>query len=173
MLISLSKQTQKFGGGYTKIFAIDQASRHSAFSIGVNGKLTDYGELNANGEGDDRIYEMAVLIKAKIKQVKPDVVYFENIQLQAGNVSVYQMLARLQGELIFMFKEMGLPYKIVAPVTWKANIGICKGKRDVQKQACIELMQERYGLDLFGNDDIADSLGILTYAIENEKEILT
>lgn len=116
---------------------------------------------------------MAVLIKKKIKQVKPDVVYFENIQLQAGNVSVYQMLARLQGELIFIFKEMGLPYKIVAPVTWKANIGICKGKRDVQKQACIELMQERYGLDLFGNDDIADSLGILTYAIENEKEILT
>lgn len=173
MLISSSKQAQKFGGGCTKILAIDQASRHSAFSIGVNGKLTDYGELNANGEGDDRIYEMAVLIKKKIKQVKPDVVYFENIQLQAGNVSVYQMLARLQGELIFMFKEMGLPYKIVAPVTWKANIGICKGKRDVQKQACIELMQERYGLDLFGNDDIADSLGILTYAIENEKEILT
>lgn len=116
---------------------------------------------------------MAVLIKKKIKQVKPDVVYFENIQLQAGNVSVYQMLARLQGELIFMFKEMKIPYKIVAPVTWKAHIGICKGKRDAQKQACIELMQERYGLDLFGNDDIADSLGILTYAIENEKEILT
>ena len=116
---------------------------------------------------------MAVLIKKKIKQVKPDVVYIENIQLQAGNVSVYQMLARLQGELIFMFREMKLPYKIVAPVTWKAHIGICKGKRDAQKQACIELMQKRYGLDLQGNDDIADSLGILTYAIENEKEILT
>ena len=150
--------------------AIDQASRHSAFSIGVNGKLTDYGELNASGEGDDRIYEMAVLIKNKILQTKPDVVYFENIQLQSGNVSVYQMLARLQGELIFMLKEMKISYHVVAPVTWKANIGICKGKRDVQKQACIELMQERYGLDLCGNDDIADSLGILTYAFMNEKE---
>ena len=113
--------------------AIDQASRHSAFSIGVNGKLTDYGELNASGEGDDRIYEMAVLIKNKILQTKPDVVYFENIQLQSGNVSVYQMLARLQGELIFMLKEMKISYHVVAPVTWKANIGICKGKREDRK----------------------------------------
>lgn len=69
-----------------------------------------------------------------------------------------------------MLKEMKISYHVVAPVTWKANIGICKGKRDVQKQACIELMQERYGLDLCGNDDIADSLGILTYAFMNEKE---
>lgn len=152
-----------------KILAIDQASRHSAYSIGVNGELTDYGVIEAEGEGDDRIYQMATLLKKKIKTVKPDVVYIENIQLQQGNVSVYQMLARLQGELIYIFKEMKLPYKIVAPVTWKANIGICKGKRDVQKQACVELMQKKYGVALNGNDDIADSLGILTYAFE-EKE---
>ena len=155
-----------------KILAIDQASRHSAYSIGVNGKLTDYGMIEAFGEGEDRIYEMAVLIKNKIKETKPDIVYIENIQLQTGNVSVYQMLARLQGELIYICKEMKIPYKIVAPVTWKANIGICKGKRDIQKQDCIELMQEKYNLNLNGNDDIADSLGILTYAISQETNVL-
>lgn len=151
------------------ILALDQASRHTAFSVGINGKLTGYGELRATGDGDDRIYQMALLIKDIIEQMNPDVVILENVQLQSGNVSTYQMLARLQGELIFILKQMDIPYEIVPPVTWKAHIGICKGKRDAQKKACIELMQERYGIDLNGNDDIADSLGILTYAM-NTKE---
>ena len=151
------------------ILALDQASRHTAYSVGQNGKLTDYGELKATGDGDDRIYQMALLIKNKIESVSPEIVVFENVQLQSGNVSTYQMLARLQGELIYILKQMNLPYEIVPPVTWKSYIGICKGKRDAQKKACIELMQKKYGLDLNGNDDIADSLGILTYAM-NKKE---
>ena len=152
-----------------KILALDQASRHTAFSVGKNGKLTDYGELKATGDGDDRIYQMALLIKNKIEEESPDIVMIEGIQLQSGNVSTYQMLARLQGELIFILKQMGMSYEIVPPVTWKAYIGICKGKRDAQKKACIEIMQQQYGVDLNSNDDIADSLGILTYAI-NKKE---
>ena len=148
-----------------KIPAIDQASRKSGFSVGINGELTDSGMICAKGEGDDRICDMANKIKEKIIEVKPDKVYVENIQMQQGNVSTYQMLARLQGMIIWIARELNVPLEIVPPVTWKASIGICKGKRQEQKEACIEFVENKYGIDLYDSDDIADSIGILTYAM--------
>lgn len=153
-----------------KILAIDQASKNTAYSVATNGKLDSYGMITASGKSDERIYQMALLIKTKIEEVKPDIVYFEDIQLQKGNVSTFKLLARLQGELIFMCRQMNMPYKIIPPATWKSHMGINKNKRDWQKQACVELMEKKYGLDLFDNDDIADSLGILTYAIDENEQ---
>lgn len=150
-----------------RILAIDQASKHSAFSVGENGKLTDYGELNVSGDGDDRIYKMTCLIKNKIQEVQPDIICIENIQLQAGNVSTYQLLARLQGMIIWVARELNIPIYIIPPVTWKATLGICRGKRDEQKRKCLEIIEQKYNLELYGNDDIADSIGILTHAIHN------
>ena len=152
-----------------KILALDQASRKTGFSVGINGKLIDSGVICAKGEGDDRICDMANKIKDKIIEVKPDKVYAEHIQLQSGNVSTYNMLARLQGMIIWISKELNIPLEIVPPVTWKASIGICKGKRQEQKAACIEYVESKYGIDLYESDDIADSIGILTYAMNNNE----
>lgn len=150
-----------------KILVFDQASKNTAFSVGKNGKLADYGMLYAEGEKEERIYNMATQIKSKIKKVKPDMLIIEGIQLQAGNVKTYQMLAWLQGMIIYIAKESGVDYKIVPPITWKSEIGInTKHKRDEQKKECIRLMQDKYGINLKGNDDLADSLGILTYAFK-------
>lgn len=151
------------------ILAIDQASCKSGYSVGINGKLVQYGIVEAKGEGDSRIYDMANKLKHKIVEVKPDSIYIENIQLQAGNVSTYQMLARLQGMIIWITKELNIPLEIVPPVTWKSSIGICKGKRKDQKEACIKYVEDKYSIDLYDSDDIADSIGILTYAM-NKKE---
>ena len=152
-----------------KILALDQASRKTGFSVGINGKLIDSGVICAKGEGDDRICDMANKIKDKIIEVKPDKVYAENIQMQQGNVSTYQMLARLQGMIIWISKELNIPLEIVPPVRWKASIGICKGKRQEQTAACIEYVESKYGIDLYESDDIADSIGILTYAMNNNE----
>lgn len=152
-----------------KILALDQASRKSGFSVGINGKLIDSGVICATGEGDERICDMANKIKDKIINVKPDKVIIENIQMQSGNVSTYQMLARLQGMIIWIVKELDVPLEIIPPVTWKASIGICKGKRKEQKEACIKYVEKQYNIELNESDDIADSIGILTYAM-NQNE---
>lgn len=152
-----------------KILAIDQASRCSGYSVGINGKLDQYGTIKATGEGDDRICDMANKIKEKIIEVNPDKLYVEHIQLQSGNVSTYNMLARLQGMIIWIARELNVPLEIVPPVTWKASIGICKGKRQEQKEACIEFVESKYSIDLYESDDMADSIGILTYAMNNNE----
>lgn len=150
-----------------KILAFDQASKNTAFAIGENGKLADYGMLVARGEKDDRVYNMATLIEEKIKEVNPDIVLFENIQLQTGNVKTYQILAHLQGMLIYIIKKLSLSYSVIAPVTWKIGIGINnKLKRDGQKAECIKIIESKYNIDLDSNDDLADAIGILTYFME-------
>ncbi len=149
-----------------KIICFDQASRKTAFSVGENGKLTDYGMILANGDGDDRIFEMTDLIKRKITEIAPDLVVLENIQLQEGNVKTYQLLARLQGMIIYAVKNIGIPYKIVPPVTWKSHCGFAKDKRIFQKQASIKYAESRFNVALSGNDDLADSMGILAYAVD-------
>lgn len=149
-----------------KILCFDQASKKTAFSVGENGKLTDYGMLIATGDGDERIYRMADFIRKTIVEIAPDLVVLENIQLQTGNVKTYQMLARLQGMIIYAVKELGIPYKIIPPVTWKSHCGFAKSKRVFQKRASIEYAENRYGVELSGNDDLADSINILTYAFD-------
>lgn len=149
-----------------KILCFDQASRRTAFSVGENGKLTDYGMILASGDGDNRIFEMTDLIKRKITEIAPDLVILENIQLQSGNVKTYQMLARLQGMIIYNVIKFGIPYKIVPPVTWKSHCGFAKNKRDFQKQASIKYAESRFNVELENNDDLADSMNILAYAVD-------
>ncbi len=149
-----------------KILCFDQASKKTAFAVGENGKLTDYGMLIATGDGDDRIYKMADFIRKTIVKIVPDLIVLENIQLQSGNVKTYQMLARLQGMIIYAVKELKIPYKIIPPVTWKSHCGFAKSKRAFQKQASIEYAENRYGVALSGNDDLADSMNILAYAFD-------
>lgn len=152
-----------------KILCLDQASHNSAYSILENGKLANYGVIEKNDkDSETRIYKMAKSIKELIIAESPRIVVFEDIQLQSGNVKSYRALARLQGMIIYLLNEIGINYKIVPPVTWKTALGINKrpkgvNARDWQKQACIEKMQKLYNVDLNGNDDIADAMGIMTY----------
>lgn len=163
------------------IVSLDQASHNTAYAVGINGKLTDYGVITKSEKDSEvRIYEMVKTIKELFEKIKPNVVILEGIQLQRGNVKAFTILARLQGMIIFTLMEMNVPYKIVPPVTWKSCLGINKkpageNARDWQKKASIDKMENLYKVDLKGNDDIADAMGILTYIHhtinENKKKI--
>lgn len=154
------------------VIAFDQATKNTAYSIGINGKLANYGTISAKGDADIRSYKMTNMIIDKIDEVKPDLVVFEDIQLERGNVKVYQVLARLQGMIIYKLNEMGIKYETIAPSKWKSNIDIFKKPKDVkgintrdwQKAECVKYVSNRYNIDLNDNDDIADSIGILIYA---------
>ena len=153
------------------ILAIDQASCKSGYSVGINGKLVQYGIVEAKGKGENRVCLMAELVKNKIQEINPNIIFIEGVQLQSGNAKTYNILSKLQGMIIWIAREFGIPLVVVPPVTWKSSIGICKGKRDEQKKACVEYIEKTYDIDLFGSDDIADSIGILTYAMNNYKKV--
>lgn len=144
---------------------LDQASKHTAYTVSrENGKLARYGIIvREEKDSEQRLFLMVQDIKKIIKKEKPTLVVFEDIQLQQKNVIVYKCLARLQGMIIYMLKEMDVNYVCVPPATWKSHVGITKGKRDEQKKLSIVKAEETYNISVDGNDDLADVLNINTY----------
>lgn len=118
-----------------------------------------------------RIRQMSVNIAEMIKNEKPNLVIFEDCQLQAGNAATFQVLCQLQGMIMSKLYDMDLPFGIVRPSVWKSYLGVAKGKRDAQKVNTIKKIEEIYGLNLEDNDDIADAIGIGHYAINNLVEV--
>lgn len=152
-----------------KVLAIDQASVNSAYSVWEDSELIFYDVISADKKIKShlRLRQMTLHIFEIIKQHSPDYVVFEDCQLQAGNAATFQILCQLQGMIMDNLYNMNIKFDIVRPSVWKSYLGVAKGKRDVQKANTLKKIEEIYKIDLYGNDDMADAIGIGHYAINN------
>lgn len=154
--------------GY-RILAFDQASITSGWVIFDDERLISYGKWSSEGtHSTERIGQTKYWVASMIEKWKPDLLVFEDIQLQKfgnGNEAVvtYKKLAHLQGVLKNLAFETGIPYKIVPPATWRAHSQI-KGKNrtDRKKNAQIKI-KELY--DVSVSQDEADALLIGRWAV--------
>lgn len=101
-----------------------------------------------------------------IKRVKPDFVVLENIQFQR-NIATFKSLAQLQGCIMYHLNNSNIGYVYVEPSAWKAYCGIKGRKRDEQKRNTILFVKEKYNIMV--SEDIADAIGIGTWALDNLK----
>lgn len=101
-----------------------------------------------------------------IEQWKPNLVVFEDIQLQKGefgdNVLVFKKLAHLQGVLKNYCYENGIPYKIVAPATWREHSDV-KGKQRTDKKRSAQLKVEHF-YNVKASQDESDAILIARWA---------
>lgn len=74
------------------------------------------------------------------------------------------MLSCLRGMTMERLKDEGYKFEIVEPATWKSFAKI-KGKRPEQKKQSIALAERIFGLELFDDDDVADSINIGCWAV--------
>jgi Holliday junction resolvasome RuvABC endonuclease subunit len=78
---------------------------------------------------------------------------------------------QLQGMLMDVLYNKGVQFDIVRPSVWKSFLGVAKGKRDEQKAKTLEKIEKKYEVELDGNDDIADAIGIGHYAVNKLLEV--
>lgn len=159
-----------------RILALDQASITSGWAIFDDENLISYGVWTSEGShSTERIGQTKYWVASMIAKWKPDLVVIEDIQLQhfsnengSGDaVLTYKKLAHLQGVLKNYFFENGLPYKVVAPATWR-NYSLIKGKsrNDKKKNAQLKV-KSLYDLNL--NQDTADAVLIGRWAVNDNK----
>ena len=129
--------------------------------------MVDYGTVTADKKikSHMRILQMITRLSEVIRSKEPDYVIFEDCQLQSGNAATFQILCQLQGMLMHELYNQDIQFSIVRPSVWKSFIGVAKGKREEQKANTLVKIENIYNLDLSGNDDIADAIGIGHYAI--------
>lgn len=153
--------------GY-RILAFDQASITSGWSVFDNNELISYGKWTSEGShSTERIGQTKYWVTSMIHAWNPNEVIFEDIQLQKLNnggeaVLTYKKLAHLQGVLKNLVFEKGIPYRIVAPATWRSFNKI-KGKaRSDQKKNAQLKIKELY--DVSVSQDEADAILIGKWA---------
>lgn len=159
--------------GY-RILSFDQASITSGWSIFDNEKLVSYGKWTSEGtHSTERIGQTKYWVASMVDKWKPDLLVFEDIQLQKfgnGNEAVltYKKLAHLQGVLKNFAFEHGIPYKIVSSSTWRAYSEI-KGKTrtDKKRNAQIKIKQL---YDVSVTQDEADAILIGAWAIHEHNQ---
>lgn len=153
------------------IVGFDQATVNSAYSVWVDGKLTTYGKITADKKIKDyrRSLQMVDLVMEIVHQYKPDMIILEDA-FSSGNIKTFGMLSCLRGMTMERLKDEGYQFDIVAPVTWKSFAKI-KGKRPEQKKQSVELAERIFEIDLFSDDDIADSINIGCWAVNKYEGI--
>lgn len=153
--------------------ALDQAAKTTGWAIFEDDKLYDYGSFTIPADRDiaERLTSFYMELD-KLPSSTPGViskVFFEDIQLQMGNVKTYQRLAYIQAMIYAWCNYNGKAYVVLAPSHWRKVLGGSWGrKREEQKQHAIDFVKERYGCEV--NSDIADAICLGTAAIQEKKE---
>lgn len=151
------------------ILCLDQSTKITGYSIYRDKELFDYGTLNSNPNEKnpiERMKEQYDLIKNLISKVNPNYICIENCQFQ-NNYSTYQQLSQLQGVIFSILFETDIPFTIIEPTAWKSFCKIKGRKRIEQKANTIQMVKNKYNIDV--SEDIADSIGIGIWTINHVK----
>ena len=157
------------------ILALDQSTRISGWSVFEDKELKDFGHWTETSDQiGKRILNISNHIKDLVNKYDPDLVVFENIQLQNRNVGVdtFQKLAWVQGAIISVLEEWDVEYKIIYASEWRKSCDFLKGNdkhRSEQKKIAQQWVKNTYNLKC--TQDEADAICIGVHAILQSEEV--
>lgn len=145
-----------------KILALDQATQEIGWSFYDEDQLIDFGHWTFSQKDIAvRIAKIYHRIEDALDEYEPDLVVFEDIQMQQGNVATFQKLAWLQGVILLLCQEKKVAYKIVRPSEWRSRCNFLKGNdlhRASQKKIAQDWVFKTYGMKC--TEDEADAICI-------------
>lgn len=148
-----------------RLLALDQASRVTGVAIFDDDKLIKYGtfEIKSNQELGKRLTQLLENLDKLYAAYHFDVIIYEDIQLQMGNVETYKKLAYVQAMILFWCEKHEKNLYCLSPSHWrkilKDKYGMSWGrKRAEQKQTAINFIQEHYEKEV--DSDTADAICI-------------
>ena len=159
-----------------KLLALDQASKTTGYSLFEEENLSEYNQFSISSSLSlgGRLSSFWDKLNDLYEKYNFNRIVFEDIQLQAGNVKTYKMLAMIQAIIILWCDKEKIEYEIYSPSHWrkilKEKFSIVWGrKRQEQKQAAIDFVIQNEGKEV--SSDIADSICLgRAYITENKKE---
>lgn len=156
------------------VLALDQALQTSGWAIFKNNKLikADIFTVSKIAPMDRRLMEIQKQLTELYHEYEFEKLYFEDIQLQAGNALTYKRLAYAQATIILWCGNMNIKYEILAPSHWRKILGGNFGrKRAEQKRHAIDLVKKWYGVEV--SSDVADAICLGRAGIqESRKEVV-
>lgn len=154
-----------------KFLALDQALGTSGWAVFDDKTLiaADTFSVSKTAPMDRRLLEIYKNLTYLYYKYEFEKIYFEDIQLQAGNALTYKHLAYAQAAIILWCGHMNMDWSMSAPSHWRKVLGGGFGrKRAEQKRYAIQLVQKWYNIEV--SSDIADAICIGRAAIQESRE---
>lgn len=157
--------------GQNKIISLDQSLSCTGWAV-FDGKTliaADTFSVSKTAPMDRRLLEIYKNLTDLYHEYEFEKIYFEDIQLQAGNALTYKHLAYAQAAIILWCGHMNMDWSVSAPSHWRKVLGGGFGrKRAEQKRYAIQLVQKWYNIEVLS--DIADAICIGRAAIQESRE---
>ena len=148
-----------------KIVGIDMSSSKTGISQFIDGKYAGHVliDLHKTKDTDERMRMMMRSIKRQLDIYKPDMIVIEEC-LMTTNIKVVKVLSYIAGTIISWADENNVEFRFQLPTEWRAKVGITQSKnvkRAVLKQEAIDMVKEKFGLDV--TDDESEAI-LLAYS---------
>lgn len=157
--------------GQNKIISLDQSLSCTGWAVFNDKTLiaADTFSVSKTVPMDRRLLEIYKNLTDLYHEYEFEKIYFEDIQLQAGNALTYKHLAYAQAAIILWCGHMNMDWSMSAPSHWRKVLGGGFGrKRAEQKRYAIQLVQKWYNIEV--SSDIADAICIGRAAIQESRE---
>ena len=159
----------------TKFVSCDTSTNNSALTLFIDGKYKEHVLISKSKIKDTylRMNDMIKAIYEQLNEWQPNTVWIEHPQGHGSNVDMVGKLCEILGAVRMWCLIHDCEYNEIAPSVWRKYAGIKQGKmkREALKQASIDYIKEKLGID--EGDDVADSIA-LGYAVlhyfDDEKE---
>ena len=147
-----------------KILALDNATKKCGYAVLTNARPICYGVIEQNDKSlDQRLKGLYGKIRRLVELHKVDMIVCED-NYSHSNIQVLKGLCLLEGIILAIGFDFGVPVKRILASEWRKKIGFKTGenkaqKREVQKQFAIDFVNLQLGAKVT-SDDVAEALCI-------------
>ena len=142
------------------VVGLDLSTTSTGFSVYQDGELINHGRFRSDKKNAfDRIDEIYHMVGDLFKAYDIDVVFVEDVPLSSAmNKRICELLLLLQGTIYSHCINNDCAFYQMEPSEWRRLAGVKpkKPRREFQKKAAIELVNELHGLNFSWIDDKYD-----------------
>ena len=142
------------------VVGLDLSTTSTGFSVYQDGELINHGRFRSDKKNAfDRIDEIYHMVGDLFKAYDIDVVFVEDVPLSSAmNKRICELLLLLQGTIYSHCINNNCAFYQMEPSEWRRLAGVKpeKPRREFQKKAAIELVNELHGLNFSWIDDKYD-----------------
>lgn len=151
------------------ILALDQSSQITGYAVFTDGALVQSGVFSFDdGHVGKRLVKIRKKVIQLIEEYKPDMLAFEDIQLQAQkNPATYKILAQVLGVLEELATELKIEYVVVHSTSWKSTLKIKGRARAEQKKNAQDYVANTYNKKV--TQDESDAICIGTHVVKTQE----
>ena len=142
------------------VVGLDLSTTSTGFSVYQDGELINHGRFRSDKKNAfDRIDEIYHMVGDLFKAYDIDVVFVVDVPLSSAmNKRICELLLLLQGTIYSHCINNDCAFYQMEPSEWRRLAGVKpeKPRREFQKKAAIELVNELHGLNFSWIDDKYD-----------------